>query len=204
MGIEITATETQPCSTCAAGHLCKSLGAADAQSSTPELTGREVLKMKLIKSDETLCNFKLSIINSLLKCVEKNIKLCRFLRERNSQGFNLHYSTILYPLMTMKGELRSAAASLYKQASGRHWEAHIMSTAAAVRAPRGHSSASDVNILRLACFWWPSRDSRAVFKSRQILTHLYFKWSESCLESIRESMQLKTGFRVAQVRPEAC
>ena len=45
-----------------------------------------------------------------------------------------------------------------------------MSTAAAVRAPRGHSSASEVNILRLACFWWPSRDSRAVFKSRQILT----------------------------------
>lgn len=134
----------------------------------------------------------------------KNIKLCRFLRERKSQGFNLHYSTILYPLMTMKGELRSAAASLYKQASGRHWEAHIMSIAAAVRAPRGHSSASDVNILRLACFWWPSRDSRAVFKSRQILTHLYFKWRESCLESIRESIQLKTGFRVAQVRPLAC
>ena len=48
--VTITATETQPCSTCAAGHLCKSLGAADAQSSTPELPGREVLlRMKPMK-----------------------------------------------------------------------------------------------------------------------------------------------------------
>ena len=97
MGIEITATKTQPCSTCAAGHLCKSLGAADAQSSTPELPGREVLlKMKLIKSDETLCNFKLSI-NSLLKGVEKISSFADSCERGKAKGLTcttLPYSTL--------------------------------------------------------------------------------------------------------------